>query len=765
MQRQPRFREPVRQPHAGRRRLCTAAVAIGLVCSTSILVPSAAVAAVPTFPDNIVVFPDRDFVTFEGFQDRVGETATVEVARPNVGIIGSAKGVVQPGDVAFEINHPGGYCWGAGTTQKVTPDIRPGDTVSIKFGAVPAGETLVQDIFVTDDSTLDGTTVTVKGHIGSSVNQAQVEQRIIEPALKDTVVQRRDVRAIPGPVTPSPKGGYSSGLVFGEDGPNTFTARYEFDDEEAAQVAASAAGERAMAWEAEDVDANRQGITIAEFGELGGPGMGGCPNGPLQAGPAGPTNVAAATIAGGIKLTWVPAQALPGTPAITGYRATAVAQSSNNGEQIEIGRRIDGSAARGTTITGLDPDEIYDVFVVSVSSVGETFPAVHAVPQTDTTAPTVTASPNGGTFSTPQEVQLSANENGAEIYYTTDGSDVVQPGSGLSDTASLYTDEILIEQTTTLKFVAFDPSGNVSDTSEATFTITNDPVPEAPVLAGEPAAGQGSVTLNWTAPSPGGAGLEITAYEVQAYTLDGVAAGDPKTTAGTVTSLVYEGLAGDTAYQFTVRAQNANGFGPESAKSAPVTVLGELVANAGPDQSVQRRTTATLVSLDGSRSTADGATYQWEQVLSGPSDPNAVTLADATTVSPSFSLPVFQTPMTNTPLVFRLTVTSGTETKSDTVSVTPVPDRVTVNLAQWRTGDLRIGGTGSTVGATITVHRGSATGPVVGRAAVTAAPAPATGGVFSLRLRNAAAGTTNPGTIWIESTVGGTAGPITVVNK
>jgi hypothetical protein len=37
-----------------------------------------AAAAVPAAPDNILVFPNRDFVTVEGFADRAGETATLE---------------------------------------------------------------------------------------------------------------------------------------------------------------------------------------------------------------------------------------------------------------------------------------------------------------------------------------------------------------------------------------------------------------------------------------------------------------------------------------------------------------------------------------------------------------------------------------------------------------------------------------------------------------------------------------------------------------
>jgi hypothetical protein len=30
--------------------------------------------AVPAFPDNLVVFPNRDFIAVEGYQDHVGET-------------------------------------------------------------------------------------------------------------------------------------------------------------------------------------------------------------------------------------------------------------------------------------------------------------------------------------------------------------------------------------------------------------------------------------------------------------------------------------------------------------------------------------------------------------------------------------------------------------------------------------------------------------------------------------------------------------------
>ncbi|MFE4835389.1 fibronectin type III domain-containing protein [Arthrobacter sp. NPDC056691] len=746
----------------GARRAGVFATVSAVICSTSMFAIPAASAAVPTFPDNIVVFPNRDFVTIEGYQNHIGETGTVEVSRAGK-VVGSAQGVVAAGDVAFEVNHPGGYCWGAGTGLNITPDILPGDVVSIKFGATDGGSTTVQDAYVTGDSVLSGTTLTVKGHIGAGVNPAQLEQRIIEPALRDTTVARRDIRAIPGPSTPAPKGGYSSGLVVTGD---TFTATYTFDDAATAQIAADAGlGERAMAWEFEDADANRQGLTIAEYGEPGGPGMGGCPNGPLQSGPPAPSGITAAKVSGGIKLNWTPAEAIPGTPAITGYRAVAVGKTVTNGEQVEIGKRISGQAAASTTITGLSAAEDYDVYVVGVSSVGETYPAAHAIPVTDSTAPTVSATPNGGTSPVAQRVTLTANETGSDIYYTVDGSEPVLSGGVLGATAIRYTGPMDLPATTTLKFAAFDPSGNVSTVNQAVFTVTNDPVPSAPAFTGAPVVGQGTASLAWTAPNPGAAGLTITGYTIQAYTADGTAFGAPKTAPGTATSLVYDGLAGDTAYQFTIKASNVNGTGPESAKTASVTAQGTVVAIAGPDQNVVRRTTATTVTLDGTGSTTAGATYKWEQVLASPTDPDKVTLAGATTLKPTFSLPVFQSPMTNNPLTFRLTVTVGTTVRTDEVKVVPTTDRVTIGVAQWRTGDLRIDGTSSVVGGTITLRVGGPTGRVLGQAAVTAAVAPATGGVYSLRLRNAAAGTTNPGTVWVESTLGGTAGPKAVANK
>ena len=61
------------------------------------------------------------------------------------------------------------------------------------------------------------------------------------------------------------------------------------------------------------------------------------------------------------------------------------------------------------------------------------------------------------------------------------------------------------------------------------------------------------------------------------------------------------------------------------------------------------------------------------------------------------------------------------------------------------------------------MHKGTLAGVSLGQAAVTAAAPPAVGGVFDARSKATTAPfNTNPGTIWIESSLGGVAGPFTV---
>jgi hypothetical protein len=94
-----------------------------------------------------------------------------------------------------------------------------------------------------------------------------------------------------------------------------------------------------------------------------------------------------------------------------------------------------------------------------------------------------------------------------------------------------------------------------------------------------------------------------------------------------------------------------------------------------------------------------------------------------------------------------------------------VTDRVTIATAKWKSGDFRVTGTASLVG----VRPATSSGAIdrtksLGTAQVVQAAAPATGGTYDIRLRNANAPATNPGKIYVESDSGGVAGPFVVPN-
>src|SRR3954447_10846529 len=104
-----------------------------------LLLPAGAMAAInepPKAPHNIIVFPERDFISATGYA--ATDVATVEVFRNSL-LIGRATGVVpqdDPKTTGFdglvEVNHPGGGCWGDGPgSPNTTPDILPGDVARI----------------------------------------------------------------------------------------------------------------------------------------------------------------------------------------------------------------------------------------------------------------------------------------------------------------------------------------------------------------------------------------------------------------------------------------------------------------------------------------------------------------------------------------------------------------------------------------------------------------------------------------------------------
>lgn len=124
----------------------------------------------------------------------------------------------------------------------------------------------------------------------------------------------------------------------------------------------------------------------------------------------------------------------------------------------------------------------------------------------DTKPPNVTASPNGGTFSSSQNVVLIADE-AATIFYTLDGSTP-------TTSSAVYSSPIAINTTKTLKFFGKDSAGNVSAVQSLLFTInTGGGDTSPPIVTASPNGGVFPTSQQVT--------LSSNETAVIYYTLDG----------------------------------------------------------------------------------------------------------------------------------------------------------------------------------------------------------------------------------------------------
>jgi hypothetical protein len=126
---------------------------------------------------------------------------------------------------------------------------------------------------------------------------------------------------------------------------------------------------------------------------------------------------------------------------------------------------------------------------------GNTSLVVTEVYAIDATAPTVTASPAGGSYALSQFVTLSASES-ADIFYTKDGSDPIT-----SVTKAPYTVAIPITALglTVLKFIAIDPAGNPSAVITENYVITDAPpvvTPPSAEIVAQARMGLDSISVN-----------------------------------------------------------------------------------------------------------------------------------------------------------------------------------------------------------------------------------------------------------------------------
>jgi hypothetical protein len=225
-------------------------------------------------------FPSVTFVSIEGFAPGTDLQVVVRRGNSSTPVVGTARGFVGRNGI-FEVNHPGGVCW---TGQ--TPNIGPNDWIDV-FQVVSMGFSAGQTQRVIDTRITKPAFSTSNGEVrvngiamdanGLPLPLRFMEQRIINPDFTTTRIGRRDIRADTngGRVDNVPGG---SGNLLRTGGAGSIDWRAAYSGLNASEQQLAVAGQsRAMAWHSTNGNGDRFGMTISEAGEVGGPGMGGCP--------------------------------------------------------------------------------------------------------------------------------------------------------------------------------------------------------------------------------------------------------------------------------------------------------------------------------------------------------------------------------------------------------------------------------------------------------------------------------------------------------
>lgn len=292
--------------------------------------------------------------------------------------------------------------------------------------------------------------------------------------------------------------------------------------------------------------------------------------------PDAPTGLTATPGDGEVALTWT-APANTGGALIT-YYMVYVDGKVPAGEVNPTGTSY--------TVTGLTNGKEYTFAVSASNSAGEGAKSTEVKATPDASATGLTA---------PTNLQATSGNGRVTLTWTAPSTDGGNPVSGYkvyrgTTTGSVtllatvgnvttYTDSSVSNGQTyyyTVSAVNSNGEGPQSDEDSAT-PVAVSTVPSAP-LALASTAGNGQVTLTWTAPASDG-GSSIDYYIVYR---DGVDVGH-----GAGTSMTVTGLTNGQQYSFTVAAHNSIGTGPQSAA---------VTATAGTDVTVPGAPTGLTVS-------------------------------------------------------------------------------------------------------------------------------------------------------------------------
>jgi RHS repeat-associated protein len=281
--------------------------------------------------------------------------------------------------------------------------------------------------------------------------------------------------------------------------------------------------------------------------------------------PHAPWNVAASAATGTVTGTWTHTSYWGDEDAAHRYYDVRLFTSS--GSAVTSWVALAGTATTHT-FTGLSPNVSYYYTIRSRNRSGTSMVLQSPTVTTPIVAPSAPASASAsagnrqvsGSWTAPSswggapsaerkyEVQLMhSSGTSAASAVTVSSSTTSRTWTGLNGNASYY-----------VRVRAGNSAGWSSWRSSATVTT---PV-ATPGLPGSvsAAAGPGSATVTWTAPSDTG-GATITGYTIRTFNADGTSGGPNRTVCGTCLSDVVPNLTTGKSYYFTVAAINSAGTG------------------------------------------------------------------------------------------------------------------------------------------------------------------------------------------------------------
>ena len=351
---------PARRAGAGAARGRTRLAGIAVAASASAaLVWSATGNAAVNAPHFINVFPSRDFVHIEGYTPGAQVKVTVHhdpaliTSQSNAGQDASATGTVGA-DGIFEVNHPGGACWTG-----FTPDIRPGDTVSVSDPAAapttpPLDSMVVQNVAGGRPIQTAPDTIVVHGAAanadGSRPNVALLGSRLINPIRFFANGGKRNLDA------PS--------VTYDNATGNAWTATYAGLTD--ADIKTALTADTSATWTVTDAAGTAREATAHETGAnaIAGPTTGcAAPGERVQiagsetVAPTAPTSVVAAVNVNTVTLTWGASSDPPSTPAASGVQLYGIFRDAHDGQgmlEVATVQNANGSNNPPTSFTDVN---------------------------------------------------------------------------------------------------------------------------------------------------------------------------------------------------------------------------------------------------------------------------------------------------------------------------------------------------------------------------------------------------------------------------